>query len=99
MLLLDTCTLLWLVGEQKQLSVKAKDAIGSNAGKLFASSISAFEIGVKFQKKLLFLPKAPEEWFTQCMDLHGLTEIPVNHRIALQATQLPIHHKDPADRI
>jgi PIN domain nuclease of toxin-antitoxin system len=98
MLLLDTCTLLWLVADQKKLSVKATRLI-STAKSIFVSSISAFEIGIKHEKKLLLLPKPPMEWFESVLTLHGLTEIPVNGRIALQATQLPPIHRDPADRI
>lgn len=99
MILLDTCSLLWLVAEQKQLSPFARDTISRHAGRLFVSAISAFEIGLKHAKGRLSLPVAAEEWFTQALDFHGLREIPVSGRIAARSTSLPPLHADPCDRL
>lgn len=98
-MLLDTCVLLWLVGEPDRLSIRARDAIATHAGSLIVSSISAFEIGVKVERGKLELPAAPGSWFDQALHLHGLDEVPVDGRIATRATALPRHHADPADRI
>ncbi len=99
MLLLDTCTLLWLVGDQKNISEKAKQEILHHADNLFVSSISALEISLKFKKKLLKLPLSPERWFAKAIELHGISEIPVNGSIAALSGLLPAHHNDPFDRI
>lgn len=99
MILLDTCTLLWLVGDQDKLSAAAIRAIRNNAGKIFVSAITAFEIGVKWKKGLLRLSLPPSEWFAMALASHGLTEIPVTSGIAIRAILLPDHHNDPADRI
>lgn len=42
MILLDTCTLLWLVGDQGRLSPHARERLRDGAGELFVSAISAF---------------------------------------------------------
>ena len=99
MILLDTCTLLWLTAKQDQLTTNARNAIGSHANSLFISAISAFEIATKVNKNLLELPLPPQEWLNQAIHLHGLTELPIDSEIALYSTQLPAIHKDPADRI
>lgn len=99
MLLLDTCTLLWLVGEPKKLSETAREAIRTHRGRLFVSAISAFEIGVKHRKGKLDLPIEPELWFEAALRFHGLREVAVNGRIAAQSTALPLHHADPFDRL
>lgn len=63
------------------------------------SAISAFEVGTKHRRGSLALPSEPRDWYPQAIRLHGLQELPVNGTIALQSTQLPMIHKDPADRI
>ena len=99
MLLLDTCTLLWLVGQQQHLSEQAKAALTKSSGSLFISAISAFEIGVKSQKGLLTLPMPVATWLRQAMELHGIDYLAVDCEVAIRATQLPNLHRDPADRI
>ena len=99
MLLLDTCTLLWLAGDPSELSVPARRSIERNTGFLFVSSISALEIGIKARKGRLRLPQPIPEWFPRALALHGLSELPVTGEIAGRSTTLPALHRDPADRI
>jgi len=97
--LLDTCSLLWLVAAQDQLSSHVRELLCREQDLLFVSAISAFEIGVRHRKRALELPLEPEVWWRRAVDFHGLREIPVTGRIASRATRLPEHHKDPCDRI
>ena len=99
MLLLDTCTLLWLASEQNTLSVKAKKEIEKNAHGLFVSAITAFEIAIKCRNGMLELPLPPLDWFLETLDFHGIHEIPITSSIAVSAVQLPPLHNDPCDRI
>ena len=99
MILLDTCTLLWLVTDQTSLSGPARAAIAKSAGSIYISSISAFEIAIKAKKKKLILPLPALEWFKLALSLHGLSEIPIQAEILGQSVALPPHHHDPADRI
>lgn len=99
MVLLDTCALLWLVGDQSQLTEHAKKVIEKHAGNIYISAISAFEISIKYNKGLLGLPIPPLEWFPQALDWHGITELSVDSSIAIQSANLPKIHQDPADRI
>ena len=99
MVLLDTCTLLWLAADQKKLSAKAKRTIEHSAGALFVSSISAFEIALKCRSNKLTLPLAPMSWFMETVDFHGVKEIPVTSAIAIHSAQLPLLHNDPCDRM
>ncbi len=99
MLLLDTCTLLWLAGDQKGLSATARALIADNADGLFVSAISAFEIAVKHRGGRLELPIEPSEWFPAALKHHGINEVPVDSCVAIRATELPPLHRDPCDRI
>jgi PIN domain nuclease of toxin-antitoxin system len=99
MLLLDTCALLWLVGQQESLSKQARNLIAKHSDALFISVISAFEIGVKQQKGLLILPLPADLWMEKVCEAHGIMPLSIDLNIAVQATQLPLIHRDPADRI
>ncbi|MBV6492202.1 MAG: hypothetical protein LDLANPLL_00193 [Turneriella sp.] len=99
MLLLDTCTLLWLVQDYTQLPLKVQNLIQKRSSSIFVSSISAFEIGIKYAKGKLKLPLKPDAWFEEALEFHGIQEIPADSKIMLSSTQLPPHHNDPADRI
>jgi len=96
---LDTCTLLWLAADQARLSTTARQEIAARADALFVSAISAFEIGVKHAKGKLVLPLDPQEWIARALEQHGIHEIAVDARIAVRATQLPLLHSDPCDRM
>lgn len=99
MILLDTCTFLWLVSQQDMLSKRAFELIEKNSENLFISSISAFEIGIKHRKGRILLPQEPEKWIPQALSFHGIHDIPIDCHIAEQATSLPAVHRDPCDRI
>jgi PIN domain nuclease of toxin-antitoxin system len=98
MVLLDTCTLLWLAADQTKLTERAKTAIRENAEWLFISSISAFEIALKANKGNLGLPIDPAIWYNKALSHHGIQEIPLNSAICMRSVSLPPLHNDPCDR-
>ena len=99
MLLLDTCTLIWLSEGGKSISDKARQAMQDNAGALHVCAISAFEIALLSRKGRLKIPEAPDKWYVDIMDFHGLNELPITGVIAARAAMLPYIHNDPCDRI
>jgi len=99
MSLLDTCTLLWLAADQEKLSKKALKSIKDNAGNLFISSISAFEIAIKVRRGKIILPMSSNLWFKKALAHHGIYEISINSDIATSSVDLPLLHNDPCDRL
>lgn len=99
MVLLDTCTLLWLAADPSKLSDTAKEVLSKEDEPLFVSAITAFEIGLKHRKGRLSLPMEPDVWYEQALAFHGLGEIQVSGKIAARSTMLPELHADPCDRI
>jgi PIN domain nuclease of toxin-antitoxin system len=97
MVLLDTCTLLWLVSNKLELSAAASAAI-ADSDSIYVSSISIFEIARKCQRGTLDIQLPPLEWYETAQALHGFIEIPLTGRITARAAELPPIHKDPADR-
>ena len=99
MILLDTCTLLWLALDQSHLSAGATACLRKNAGRLYVSPLTAFEIGQKAAAGKLALELSPAHWFSRALELHGLRECAFTSAIALRASALPRLHADPFDRI
>ena len=99
MLLLDTCTLLWLAADHTRLSEIAIDSLVRFSDETFVSAISAFEVGIKCHKGKLKLPMPPGRWYEAVLRFHGIREIPVSGEIASMSTELSRLHADPCDRI
>jgi len=96
-LLLDTCALLWLGGDPERLSASARRRI-SIVPSLYASPVSIWEIALKHRLGKLELSLPPEEWFGVLQKAYGFTLLPLDEEVMLTAAQLPLHHRDPADR-
>ena len=96
--LLDTCALIWLGMGGGGLSEDARKRI-SVASALHYSSISAWEIA-RFQGEgRVVIPITPDGFLSDLVDQYGLSAIPPTDDIMIRAAQLPVHHRDPADRI
>ena len=57
---LDTCVILWLAGQQDSLSTNARVVLADPTVALHVSAISAWEIAIKSRKGKLGLASAPE---------------------------------------
>ncbi len=99
MMLLDTCVLLWLEADLSAISPQAASAMLAARQGLFASAISALEIGQKAAAGKLRLRRPVDEWFAAVLQRHILRELPVSAVIAAAATLLPRIHRDPFDRL
>ena len=93
-LLLDTHTLLWAMEGGRQLHPSTLDAIFVN-NRVYVSAASYWEIEIKAALGKLQLGNDPLA-FIKASDF---TELPVNFRHAELAAGLPLHHRDPFDRM
>ena len=98
-IIIDTCVLLWIVGDPKKLSEKAANLIKGNTDGLYVSAISAFEIAIKHKKNKLELPKDPWPWFEEAIYDYNLKVIPISAKIAALSPVVDVPHDDPCDRI
>jgi PIN domain nuclease of toxin-antitoxin system len=96
--ILDTCTLLWLVQGKGELSEVALQRIDA-APVVYISAISGFEIGIKVQRGKLALPARPADWFAAVLAHHNLEVLPLHLDVCLRSTALPAIHADPCDRM
>lgn len=97
--LLDTHALLWLYAAPERLSSKAKEIIKNPENTLFISTVSAWEIQIKVQSGKLELAEKLSSIIQEQQAKNGMQILPVilSHIYALEF--LPLHHKDPFDRL
>ena len=98
-LLIDTCTFLWITKGSSKLSINAKKAFKFPDNKVFLSSISAWEISIKFRIGKLKLPSPPEQFIPGERQRHFITPLPLSEEDTFQLAKLPDIHQDPFDRI
>ncbi len=92
-LLLDTHVLIWW-DEGRRLSAEGRRAI-SEADLVFVSAASAWEIAIKIGLGRL----RPSRTVEQAAQESGFLELPVTFRHAELVASLPLHHRDPFDRL
>lgn len=98
-MILDTHVLLWMDRNDPALGDEARRQIevAWRAGALAISAISFWEVAMLVERGRVVLPMPVAHWREDWINA-GLTEIPVDGRIALLSTQLENLHRDPADR-
>jgi PIN domain nuclease of toxin-antitoxin system len=97
--LLDTHTLLWAAQEDHKLGAAARAAIEPLDNRLFASAISAFEIGNKYRLGKLPGYSHVVENYVEILHRLGAAELPMTTAHAAFASRIDWPHRDPFDRI
>lgn len=98
-LLLDSCALIWLTSEPARLSAAVIAAINDPVTELHVSHASLWEISIKHTAGKLSLPGTPRSWWTTQVSRWGLIELPLTAESLHRGSELPLHHKDPFDRV
>lgn len=97
-ILLDTCTFLWIAGDDPSLSSVARHLFLSGE-EVWLSAASCQEIVVKHQIGKLPLPENPARYIPRIREAHGINALPIDETDALHLSSLPPIHKDPFDRL
>ena len=104
--LLDTHALYWMVSGEDVLTDAALAFIGRSqeAGTLYVSAISAWELAVASQKSRVSArprlgERSPSRWFREALAVTGARLVHIGQRIALEAAQVVTDtgHRDPGD--
>lgn len=93
-LLLDTHIVLWQLSGERPLSDAATEAV-SRADDLLFSSVSFAEIGLKAAAGKLVVPAG----LTEQVEASGLRVLNLSAAHGLAVSDLPLHHRDPFDRL
>lgn len=104
-LLLDTSTLIWWAGAHAALGERATAAIDEQGNEVFVSAVTGWEIAIKRTLGKFGdvagadtdHPRGSDvDWW---MEQGLFKELPVSLRHGEVAGDLPLHHRDPFDRL
>jgi PIN domain nuclease of toxin-antitoxin system len=101
-ILLDTHSFFWLIGDDKSLGKAARRAIqeASVQNALYLSPISMWEIALKASRGRLQLDRPVRPWMRYALQLTRIQLSPITAEVACSCAELPPEfHGDPADRI
>lgn len=98
-LLLDTHTLLWFQAGDARLSTIAKTAIEDPANERWLSPVSLLEIALKNRLGKLPLTAPFATLYPAELDKDDIHLLPIEAAHIEPLTRLPLHHKDPFDRL
>ena len=98
-LLLDTCSFLWMVAQPERLSRTASAALVDPENDVLLSTVSAWEIAVKYELAKLRLDRPPERYVPEERTRHDVQSCPLEEEATLYLHRLPPFHRDPFDRM
>jgi PIN domain nuclease of toxin-antitoxin system len=98
-LLLDTHAFLWFVWDDPQLSTPARSAISAPQNRKLVSIASCWEIAIKTSIGKLQLGEPAATFIPRQLAQNHFDLLPVSLEHATGVERLPLHHRDPFDRI
>lgn len=96
--LLDTHAFLWAITKDARISDRASD-IFTGTSDLSLSMVSIWEILIKVQTGKLNLPRPAGAYLLGQLADNQIETLPVTLDHLLAFEKLPLHHRDPFDRI
>ena len=93
--LLDTHVLLWWLADDAALSLRGRALLESTGNVLFVSAVSIWELRIKQALGKIELPSD----FAEVLEAQGFEALPVTIAHAHALSGLPMHHRDPFDRM
>jgi PIN domain nuclease of toxin-antitoxin system len=94
-LLLDSHALLWWQANDRRLGAHVREVLERPGVSLFFSAASIWELAIKQAQKKLILP----ETLLSALAEEDFAELSISSAHALRASALPLHHRDPFDRM
>lgn len=98
MILADTHLLLWAAIDSPRLSRAASEAINGAVHARYFSAASVWEIAIKASQRQAGFTFDPEELRVDLLS-NDWQELLVTGEHAVASGRLPLHHKDPFDRL
>ncbi|MGH9533001.1 MAG: type II toxin-antitoxin system VapC family toxin [Terriglobales bacterium] len=97
--LLDTHCFLWAILNDPRLSAQVGQILGDGRNQLLLSVASVWEIIVKVEIGRLPLPRPAADFMMRRIVKSGIRVLPIRLEHALRLEGLPMHHRDPFDRM
>ena len=97
-ILLDTCTFLWLIKGSKELSPKAVEVFEDPKNEVYLSSVSAWEINVKYSLGRLSLPVSPDKLIPKERKRHLIPLLPNTQFVLSGSIYTQYDHEPPVSK-
>jgi len=97
--LLDTHAFLWWISDDPRLSEKAREIIADGRNELFFSAASGWEISIEAGLGRLEVPEDLQRFISDQLSRNAIQALPIYLSHAVHTGSLPVHHRDPFDRI
>jgi PIN domain nuclease of toxin-antitoxin system len=97
--LLDGVAWLWSIDAVERLNRQAFEIMSSGTEEIYFSAATVLELTIKAQLGKLDLPAPPQECIPAFTVRQGLRHLPVTYVHAVKVYDLPLHHRDPFDRL
>lgn len=98
-LLLDTQCWLWWFAQPEKLNENVIEQIVDETNEVWLSVASVWEMGIKVSIGKLPLPKQIDDYVSTRMTQLGARSLEITASHALRVAALPLHHRDPFDRM
>lgn len=98
-LLLDTHVWLWWQMAPARLGERVREAIADTTNDVLLSTVSSWEMAIKIAVGKLQLPKPIHEMLPTALLDDQMQSLPLQHHHCFELTNLPMHHRDPFDRM
>jgi PIN domain nuclease of toxin-antitoxin system len=96
--LVDTHAVLWWFGDPERLSKRGASIIMNTVNTVLVSAATAWELSIKVNlgkmDAMVLLTDLPHR-----LEQAGFSELPITLSHAIRAGLLPLHHRDPFDRL
>ena len=96
-ILIDTHVLLWALQDEAKLSSRVRALLP--AAEVWISVASIWEIIAKVQIGKLDLPRPVADYLTEKLRANGVSVLALTFDHVRRLEQIPLHHRDPFDRI
>jgi PIN domain nuclease of toxin-antitoxin system len=97
--ILDTHAFIWWVTNDSRITDNVRQIIADSSNELFLSVASCWEMIIKMQLGKLTLTGNPESFIPEQMLLNSIRGLPIQVSHTLHVYKLPLHHRDPFDRL
>jgi|SRR5271157_6109674 len=97
-ILIDTHTLVWWMVDSSRLSRRASDILSDLSNRVLISAVVAWELAIKVNAGKIH-PPTLISLLEGALAQQVFAELPISLEHAVRAGLLPLHHRDPFDRL
>jgi PIN domain nuclease of toxin-antitoxin system len=98
-IIIDTQVLIWWTNDVSNISPRVQDIILNLDNELWLSLASIWEMQIKISLGKLDLPRALPDIITTQIEENQIKILPIELSHIYTIEQLPLHHRDPFDRL